>query len=84
MDGGDIYNVDTGKTVVCNGACHQCTKCNLVIVTQGEPGTGNPLGYYTTWQPYEPLTSFVTVIRQSSNNIQYTSSSTIPGIKFRY
>lgn len=81
---GSIYNVDTGTTVVSSGCCAQCTKCYLVIVTQGEPGTGSALGYYTTWQPHEALSSMVTVIRQSSNNIQYTSSATIPGIRFRY
>lgn len=81
---GDIVNVVTGKTVVNNGSCSQCSKCYLVIVTQGEPGTGKALGYYTTWQPHEKLTSYVTVIRQSGKNIWYTSKSTIPGISFRY
>lgn len=40
---GDIVNVDTGKTVVNNGSCSQCSKCYLVIVTQGEPGTGKSI-----------------------------------------
>lgn len=81
---GDIVNVDTGKTVVSMGACSQCTNCHLVVITQGEPGTGSALGYYTSWQPNEPLTSYITVIRQSGNNIHYTSDSTLPGAKFRY
>lgn len=81
---GDIINVDTGKTVVSMGACSQCTKCNLVVITQGEPGTGSALGYYTSWQPHSALTSYITVIRQSGRNIQYTSSSTLPGARFRY
>lgn len=81
---GDIVNVDTGKTVVSMGACSQCTKCNLVVITQGEPGTGSALGYYTSWQPNEPLTSYMTVVRQSGSNIHYTSDSTLPGAKFRY
>ena len=33
---GDIVNVDTGKTVVNNGSCSQCSKCYLVIVTQDD------------------------------------------------
>lgn len=81
---GDIYDVDKGKTIVSNGACAQCTKCNLVIVTQGEPGTGQALGYYTTWQAGEQLSSFITPIRTNSKYIMYTSSSTLPGIRFRY
>lgn len=81
---GDIINADTGKTVVNMGACSQCTKCHLVVITQGEPGTGSALGYYTSWQPNEPLTSYRTVIRQSGSNIHYTSSSTLPGARFRY
>lgn len=80
---GDIVNVDTGKTVVSRGACAQCTRCNLIIVTQGEPQS-QPLGYYTTWQPNEPLSSYVTVIRQSGANIKYTSSKTLEGMSFRY
>lgn len=81
---GDIINASTNKTVVSRGACHQCTKCHLVIITEGEPGTGKALKHYTTWQPHEALTSYVTVIRQSPGNIHYTSSSSIPGIRFRY
>lgn len=81
---GDIINIDTGKTVVGMGACSQCTRCNLVIITQGEPGTGSALGYYTSWQPNETLTSYRTVIRQTGSNIQYTSGSTLPGVRFRY
>lgn len=81
---GSIYNVDTQEWVVNNGACAQCTNCYLVIVTEGEPSTGSALGYYTTWQPNEELTSYNTIIRQSSSNIHYTSRSTIDGIRFRY
>ena len=81
---GDIYDVDKGKTIVSNGACAQCTKCNLVIVTQGEPGTGSALGYYATWQPGEQLSSFVTCIRTNTAFIVHTSSSSIPGMRFRY
>lgn len=81
---GDIINTSTGRNVVEMGACSQCTQCHLVIITQGEPGTGSALGYYTSWQPNEPLTSYRTVIRQSGNNIFYTSASTLPGVKFRY
>lgn len=81
---GSIYNVDTGEYVVKLGACSQCTKCNLVVVTQGEPGTGNPLGYYTSWQPNEPVPTGLVTINQNTKNIQYTSGTTIPGAKFRY
>lgn len=80
---GDIYNVTTGTTVVSGGACAQCTRCHLVIVTQGDP-PNQVLGYYTTWQPGEKLSSQYTIIRQSSNNIKYTSAKTIAGIAFRY
>lgn len=78
------YNVTTGEWVVHSGACAQCTKCNLVIVTQNDPGSGAALGYYTTWQPNEELSSYNTIINQSSNNIIYTSSTSIPGIRFRF
>lgn len=81
---GSIYNVTTGEWVVRSGACAQCTKCNLVIVTQNDPGSGAALGYYTTWQPNEELSSYNTIIHQSSNNIIYTSSTSIPGIRFRF
>ena len=81
---GHIYNYDTKKYVVRFGACFQCTGCHLVVITQGEPGTGNALGYYTSWQPNEPLTSIGTTISQTTKNIHYTSSSTLPGAKFRY
>lgn len=81
---GSIYNVDTNEYVVKLGACSQCTKCNLVVVTQGEPGTGNPLGYYTSWQPNEPVPTGLVTINQTTKNIQYTSGTTIPGAKFRY
>lgn len=81
---GSIKNANTGATVVSWGCCAQCSKCNLVIITQGEPGNGGALGYYTTWQPHEALTSNFTIIIQSPNNIQYTNNSTIPGIRFRY
>ncbi|WP_337575919.1 hypothetical protein [Fournierella sp.] len=81
---GNIVNKDTGKMVVQMGACAQCTRCNLVIVTQNDPGGALPLGYYTTWQPNEGLSSDITTITQTSNNIKYTSSKTIPGMSFRY
>lgn len=80
---GDIVNADTGKTVVTWGACSQCSKCNLVVITQGDPNRGQALGYYTSWQPNEPLTSFVTVVRQSGSNIHYTTDKTLPGATFR-
>lgn len=81
---GSIYNVDTNEWVVSDGACAQCTRCNLVIITENDPGTGVALGWYTSWQPYESLSSLVTVVHQSSSNIFYTSSTTIPGASFRY
>lgn len=81
---GDIYDVDKKTTIVKNGACAQCSKCYLVIVTQNEPDGTNPIGYYTTWKIDYELTSYVTVIRQSTKNIIYTSSTRIPGISFRY
>lgn len=79
---GSIYNVDTGKFVIQNAACWQCTKCYLVIVTQGEKG--EPIGYYTSWQPHEEVSMYGTIIRQSSKNILYTTSTTLPGVRFRY
>ena len=80
---GSIYNVDTNQYVVSGGACFQCTRCYLVLVCQGEPTLGEACGYYTTWALGEKLTSTSTVIRQSSANILYTSSSSIPGCTFR-
>ena len=81
---GSIYNVDTDSYVVSNGACSQCTVCHLVIITQGDPGTGSALGYYTSWQPHEELSSYYTTIRTSSSSIMYTDDSTLPGANFRY
>ena len=60
---GDIYNTTTGKYVFSWGACFQCTRCNLVLVCQNEPNSGNACGYWTTYQPGEPLTAQYTIIR---------------------
>lgn len=79
---GDIIDVDTGEYVVYWGACWQCTQCYLVLVTQGQKG--EPLGYYTSWQPYEEVGVLSTTIFQSRNNIFYTTSTTIPGVNLRY
>lgn len=81
---GKIFNMDTNEYVVSFGACSRCTKCNLLVITQGEPGTGNPLGYYTSWQPNEYVPAGYLTIQQNTANIQYTSGTTIPGAKFRY
>lgn len=81
---GDIINVTTNTTVVSYGACAQCTRCNLVIITQNEPDGVTPLGYYTTWKIDYQLNAIFTTIYQSSANIVHTTSTRIPGISFRY
>lgn len=81
---GDIYDVNKGYYVVTWGACFQCTRCHLVLVCQNEPDNSVACGYWTTYQPGEPLTSQYTVIYQSTNNILYESSDSIYGCTFRY
>lgn len=81
---GEIINTTTNTTIVRYGVCAQCSKCNLVIVTQNEPDGSTPLGYYTTWKIDYALTSYYTVIYQSSDNIKYTNKTRIQGISFRY
>lgn len=81
---GSIYDVDNNTYVVNNGACFQCTRCHLVLVCTHAPGTSDPIGYYTTWQPNEPLSAYVTNVRAYSKNIHYTSSNRLEGMSFRY
>lgn len=69
-----------GQEVVYMGACHQCTRCNLVLICQGEPECSS-IGYYATYMAEGPVNT-ITVL--TTNNILYTSAKTIPGMDFRY
>lgn len=76
---GSIYRTD-GTNVVYMGACHQCTRCNLVFICQGEP-LSSSIGYWATWQADETVNT-ITVLR--TDNIYHTTSKTIEGMSFRY
>ena len=76
---GSIYKSD-GTCVVYMGTCHQCTRCNLVFISEGEP-LSMPLGYWATWDADSAVTN-VTFL--TTDNIHYTDSKTIEGMSFRY
>ena len=69
-----------GKEVVYMGACHQCTRCNLVLICQGEPECSS-IGYYATSMAEGPVNT-ITVL--TTDDIHYTSAKTIAGMDFRY
>ena len=69
-----------GQEVVYMGACHQCTRCNLVLICQGEPECSS-IGYYATYMAEGPVNT-ITIL--TTNNILYTNAKTIPGMDFRY
>ena len=76
---GSIYKSD-GTCVVYMGACHQCTRCNLVFISEGEP-LSIPLGHWATCEADSAVTN-VTFL--TTDNIHYTTSKTIEGLSFRY
>lgn len=75
---------ERNSTLVFNDGCAwQCPYCYETIVTENDYlPDGNPIGYYATWNPGYETAAYGTVLY--SNNIFYSSGSTIRGINFRY
>lgn len=69
-----------GEQVVYMGPCYQCTRCNLVFISQGTPETSS-IGYWATSMAEGPVNT-ITVL--TTKKIHYTSSKTISGMDFRY
>ena len=65
--------------------CWQCTNCYLVMVTEGDPAFGYPIGHYATYSASEPVSTDSTVISiPNANSLYYTSSSRMEGFRFYY
>lgn len=65
--------------------CWQCTNCYLVMVTEGDPAFGYPIGHYATYSASEPVSTDATVISiPNANSLYYTSSSRMEGFRFYY
>lgn len=77
-----LENTTTNKVVFSAGACFQCTRCNLVCVTQGEPPS-QKIGYYALKDWNEKVNTFV-IVALPSSRIYKTNSKSIDGLKFRY
>lgn len=82
---GNLYKgsyPDTSNLIIKGGAIWQCRNCNVVMVTEGEPLLGQEIGYYAVEEYSQPLANLVS--RVWSNNIYYSSKSTLSGYDFRY
>jgi len=76
---GSIRTSD-GTWVVDMGACHQCTRCNLVFICEGEP-LSSTIGYWATMEA-DYTVSYLT--NMYTDNIFYESGKTVEGMSFRY
>lgn len=70
------------QLIFMNRATWQCPYCYVVIVSQGEVVLGAPLGNYGMYYPGYATSQNGVVLY--TKNIYYSSSSTLPGFRFRY
>lgn len=72
------------NTLVFNGgSTWQCPYCYQAILTSNDYiPDGISIGYYSTYNPGYALAQYGTILY--SNNIYYTTSSTLVGVNFRY
>lgn len=75
-------NSSNSTLVYDNGCAWQCPYCYMVIVTKGEAALGYPIGYYATYNPGRATSIYGVTLY--SNDIFYSSSSTLSGVSFRY
>lgn len=78
---GTLIRKSDSALLVSLGACYQCKNCYLVFVSQGEPGAGS-IGTYGVGTFDYQINTNGAVLR--TNNIGYTSSSTLSGYRFSY
>jgi len=76
-----IGKVYMNGNLVINGGAYQCSKCYTVYVTQNSPLSGSSIGNWASRGWSYPISYNGCIMEVTS--INYTSSSSIPGISFR-
>lgn len=75
-------NSSNSTLIYDDGCAWQCPYCYMVIVTRGEAALGYSIANYATYNPGKATSIYG--VTMYSNNIFYTSSSTLSGVSFRY
>lgn len=76
-----IGKVYLNGNLVINGGAWQCSKCYTVYVTQNSPLSGYSIGNWASRGWSSPISYNGCIMYVTS--INYTSSSSIPGVSFR-
>lgn len=80
---GSIYNTTNNVMALEWACCWQCKNCGNIMVTEGDPLLGEPIGIYATYSSIDPAHSNLTIISVPATSIKYTSKTSIEGYKFR-
>lgn len=77
-----VYPDTSNRVFEGQGACWQCSRCKIVLITEFDPLLTGYVGYYASYNPGYVIPIYGAVMW--TNNVYYSSGSKVPYFAMRY